>query len=78
MIFEPMVCFVLAVHLSCTDTNAVSKQTDTRFHMMHVIYQFHQVRPKLFLSLWYAQRKPCTYRTVTLALSPNGPKQAST
>jgi hypothetical protein len=46
MISEPVVCLALIVHLSCTDTKTVSKQTDMRFHMMHVIYQFHRVRPK--------------------------------
>jgi len=30
------------------------------------------VRPKRFPSLWYVQRKPCTYLVSTLALSPNG------
>jgi hypothetical protein len=30
------------------------------------------------LSLWYVQRKPCTYLASRLALSPNGPKWAST
>jgi hypothetical protein len=49
------------MHLSCTDTNNVSKQTETRFHMTHITYEFHKVRPKLFLSVWYVWRKPCTY-----------------
>jgi hypothetical protein len=35
-IYEPMVRLVQTVHLSCTDTNAVSKRTKTRFHMTHV------------------------------------------
>jgi hypothetical protein len=43
MIFEPMVRLVLTVHLSCTNTNNVSKQTEMRFDMTHVIEQFHQV-----------------------------------
>jgi hypothetical protein len=46
MISVPMVCLALTVHLSSTDTNTVSKQTETRFHMTHVIYQFDRVRPK--------------------------------
>ena len=33
MISEPMVRLAQTVHLSCTDTNTVSKQTKTRFHM---------------------------------------------
>jgi hypothetical protein len=69
MIYEVMVCLALTVHLSCTDTNTISKQTETRFHMTHVIYHFHREHPKLFLSLWYAWRKPCTYLAPTLTLS---------
>jgi hypothetical protein len=64
------------VLLSCTDTNTVSKQTKTRFIMAHVSYEFHRVRPKLFMSLWYVQCKPCTYLLSRLALSPNGPNRA--
>jgi hypothetical protein len=30
-----MVCLAQTVHLSCTDTNTVSKRTKTRFHMTH-------------------------------------------
>ena len=33
---ELMVCLAQMVHLSCTNTNTVSKQTETRFHMAHV------------------------------------------
>jgi hypothetical protein len=46
MISVPMVCLALTVHLSCTDTNTISEQTETRFHMTHVVYQFHGGRPK--------------------------------
>jgi hypothetical protein len=72
----PMVCSVQTVHLSCTDTNTASKRTEKRFHTTHVTYEFHQVRPKLFMSLWYLQCKPCTYLASRLALSPNGPNRA--
>jgi hypothetical protein len=72
----PMVCSVQTMHLSCTDTNNVSKRTKTRFHTTHVTYEFHRVRPKLFMSLWYVQFKPCTYLVSRLALSPNGPNRA--
>jgi hypothetical protein len=34
------------------------------------------VRPKLFMSLWYVQYKPCTYLASRLALSPNRPNRA--
>jgi hypothetical protein len=77
-ISEPMVRLAQTMHLSCTDTNTLSKWTETRFHMTHVTKEFHQVHPKWFLSLWYVQCKPCTYLTSILALSPNGLNQAST
>jgi hypothetical protein len=35
MISEPMVHSAQIVHLYCTDTDTVSKQTKTRFHMTH-------------------------------------------
>jgi hypothetical protein len=38
----------------------------------------HQVCPKWFLSLWYIQRKPCTYLVSRLTQSPNRRKRAST
>jgi hypothetical protein len=71
MIFEQMECSVHTMHLSRTDTNTVSKQTKTRFHPTHVTYEFYRVRPNIFMSLWYAQCKPCTYLVSRLALSPN-------
>jgi hypothetical protein len=36
MISEPMEWLAQIVHLSCTDTNTISKQTKMRFHMTHV------------------------------------------
>jgi hypothetical protein len=59
--------FTKPVHLSCTYTNTVSKSSEMRF-------EFHSVRLKQFLSLWYVRRKPCTYLASRLALSLNGPK----
>jgi hypothetical protein len=35
MITDPMVRLVQTMHLSCTDTNTVSKWTETRFTMTH-------------------------------------------
>jgi hypothetical protein len=75
-IFMPIVCSVQTMHLSCTDTNTVSKRTKTIFHMTHVTYEFHRVHPRLFISPWYLQCKPCTYLASGLALSPNGPNRA--
>jgi hypothetical protein len=76
MISMPTVCSVQTVHLSCTDTNTVSKWTKTRFHTTHVTYKFYRVRLKLFTSLWYVQCKPCTYLATGLALSPYGQNRA--
>ena len=49
MISDPMVHLAQTVHISCIDANTVSKRTETRFHMTHVTYEFHRVRPKGFL-----------------------------
>jgi hypothetical protein len=78
MISKPMVCSAQMVLLSSCDTNTGSKSTETRFHMTHVTQEFHRVRLKWFLSLWYVQHKMCTYLSSKLALSPNKPKCAST
>jgi hypothetical protein len=75
MIPKPMVRLTQTVHLSCTDTNTISKQTKTNFHMTHVTLEFHQVRPKRFLSLWYVRRNLCTYLASRLSLSRNGPNE---
>jgi hypothetical protein len=76
MISMPMVCSVQTVQLSCTDINTISKWTKMKFHTTHTTYEFHWVRPQLFMSLWYLQCKPCTYLVSRLALSPNGPNRA--
>jgi hypothetical protein len=68
IISEPTVCLAQTVHVSCTDTNTISKWTKTRFHMTHVTLEFHSVRPKWFLRLWYVPHKPCTYLASRLAL----------
>jgi hypothetical protein len=72
----PMVCSVQTMHLSCTDTKTVPKCTKMRFHTAHVTYEYHRVRLKLFMSLWYVQYKPCTYLVPRLALFPNRPNRA--
>jgi hypothetical protein len=76
MISMPMVCSVQTMYLSCTDTNTVSKQTKMIFHTTHITYEFHRVRPKLLMNLWYVQCKPSTFLASRLALSPNGPNRA--
>jgi hypothetical protein len=62
------------VHLCCTDTNTISKRTEMRLHMTHIISEFYRVRVKWFLSLWYVRRNPCTYLASRLSLSPIGMK----
>jgi hypothetical protein len=78
MIFEPTVQLAQRVHMSCTDTNTVSRRTKMRFHITHVTKEFHRVHPKSFLSLWYVRRKPCTYLAPILTLYSNRPKRDST
>jgi hypothetical protein len=51
MISEPMVHLAQTVHLSCSNTNNISKWTEVRFQMTHVTSEFHRVRLKWFLSL---------------------------
>jgi hypothetical protein len=36
MIFEPMVCLMQTVHLSCSDTNTVTEHTKTSFHLSDI------------------------------------------
>ena len=73
------------VHLSCTETNNVSKWTEARFHMTHVIKEFDRVHPNWFPSIWYVpwkpwtylMCKPCTYLLPKLTLYLNEQKQDS-
>jgi hypothetical protein len=58
MISQPMLPLEQMVYLSYTDTNTISKQTKTRFHMTHVTKDFHQAPPKCFPSLFGANRAP--------------------
>ena len=37
--------------------------------------EYHRVRAKQYLSVWYVWRKPCTYLALTLTPSPNGPNE---
>jgi hypothetical protein len=71
-IFEATVHLTQTVHLSCTKTNVVSKQTETSFHLNLVTQGYHPVHPKQFLSLWYIWCKLCSYHAPKLTLSPKG------
>jgi hypothetical protein len=77
MISMPTVCLAQTVLLSCKDTNNISKQNKTRFHMTQVTLGYHRVRPKWFLRMWYVRHKLCTYLASRLALSLNGLNWAS-
>ena len=44
MIFEP--CLEQTVQLSCTNTNTISKRTETRFHLSLITQEFYRVRSK--------------------------------
>jgi hypothetical protein len=72
-----MVCSAQTVHLSCAKVSNISKQAKTTIHLRLVTKEYHRVRLKWFLSLWYVQRKPCTYLASRFALSQNIPKRAS-
>jgi hypothetical protein len=78
MISEPMVCLVQTVHVPSIKISTISKRTEMSFHLSLITSEYHQVHLKWFLSLWHVQRKPCMYLASRLALSSNGPKQAST
>jgi hypothetical protein len=53
MISMPVVHSAQIVHLSCVEINTISKQTKTSFHLTHVTSEYHRMRPKWFLILWY-------------------------
>jgi hypothetical protein len=74
-ISKAMVHLLQTVYLSCTETNTVSKRTETSFHLSLVTQEYHPVQPKQFLSLWYVWHKPCTYHAPKLTLSPKGLKR---
>jgi hypothetical protein len=77
----PMVCSVQTVLQPCTDTNTISKWTKTRFHTTNVTYEFHQVRPKLFMTYgtFNANRAPIfcstvSKRTEQISIRPSSPR----
>jgi hypothetical protein len=78
MISKPVVCLAQTVHLSCTDTNTISKWTKTRFDITHVTLEFHRVHPKPFLILWYIWHKQCSYLASRLARTSIALNRAST
>jgi hypothetical protein len=43
---EAMIHLAQTVRLSCTETNTVSKRTETSFHLTLVTKEYHPVHPK--------------------------------
>jgi hypothetical protein len=74
----PVVHWAQTVHLSCAKINTISKLIERSFHLTHITMEYHWVCPKWFPCPWYFQRKPYTYLTLRLTLSPNGAQWAST
>jgi hypothetical protein len=68
MIYDVVVCSAQTMRLSCVKTSTISKRTESSIHLSLVTYEYHQVRPKWFLSLWYVRHKPYTYLASRLAL----------
>jgi hypothetical protein len=77
-IYEPMARLAQTVHRSCTDTNTVSKRTETRFHITHSPRTSIGCVLTRYLSRWYIWPKQRTFLASRLPLSSNGLKQAST
>ena len=78
MFSKPLARSAQTMHPSCVKIHTTCKWTKTSLHLSLVTKEYHQVRPKRFLSLSYIRCKPCTYLAPTLTLSPNGLKQDST
>ena len=75
MISEPMVRSAQTVYRSCVKISTISKRTKMSFQLNFDTEEYHWVRPKRYLSLWYIWRKLCTYLALTLTPSPNGPNK---
>jgi hypothetical protein len=76
--FKPRVRSVHTVHLSYVKISTIFKYTKMSIHSSLVTKEYHRVRPKRFLSLWYVWCKLCTYLALTLTLSLNRLKRDST
>jgi hypothetical protein len=75
---KPIVCSAQTEHPSCVKIHTISKQTKMCFPLSLVNLEYHRVRPKWFMILWYVWHKPCNYLALTQTPSRNGRKQAST
>jgi hypothetical protein len=70
-----MLHLVQTVHLSWANISTISKQNET---IIHFTYEYHWVRPKWLLTLWYGLCKPRPFLAPTLTMSPIGSKRNST
>jgi hypothetical protein len=73
-----MIRSVQTVQLSCVKISTIVEWSELGFHLSLVTKEYHRVCAKRLLSLWYFQRKTCTYLASSLALAPNELNQAST
>jgi hypothetical protein len=73
MISEPTVHLAQTVHLSCVKISTISKQTESIFHLSQATMEYHWVRPKWFMSLWYVLCKPSKMITSGASKTISGP-----
>jgi hypothetical protein len=78
MTSEAMVRSAQIVHLSCVKIITIFERTESSFHLSLVTKEYHRVRPKQLLRLWYVRHKSCTYLASRLAISLNCLDRAST
>jgi hypothetical protein len=78
MISEVMFHLAQIMLLSCIKISTIFEQSELSFHLSLITEEYHRVRLKLLLSLWYVRCKSCTNLASRLALSPNELNQAST
>jgi hypothetical protein len=64
MISVLMVHLVQTVRLSCTETNSVSKRTETGFHLTLITQEYHPVHPNNFYAygMFGANRAPIIHQ----------------
>ena len=74
-LYQPMVRLAQTMHRSCVKISTISKRTKTTFELSFVTKEYHRVRPKRYMRLWYVWCRPCTYFALTLTPSPNGPNK---
>jgi hypothetical protein len=75
-IYEPMVCSAQTVQLPCIKINTIFKRTETSFYLSLITNTICFIQNDSWAYGMFGA-KPCTYLTLTLTLtlSPNGPKQ---